>query len=465
MTWDWKAAYADKLISAEDAAKLVTSGSRVAFGMASPVNTPIAIARALASRAPELRDVAIDASWSAAPAFLLQPGSEASWGVRTLFAYNDIEQKLLGDHSPRVEFVPMNPAFLGALAGQPGRDEITARYTAPDVYYVMVTPPTRAGYVTFGTNIWHSRRQAREARVVVAEVNPYLPVIPGGDNWFPVSEIDYLVETERVDIPPIFTETPEEEIDPSEVCGLYTAELINNGDTVMFGGGAMPMRLGAFLTNKEDLGCHSEVVCPLELVRIGVINNKRRNIARGKVSLTGLIPQSDEEREWLDGNPIFDLRDMELNNHPRYIAENDNMVAVNAPLEITLWGEIGVERVGPRYFRGVGGQVEFVIGALLSKGGRSIHAVLSRKKTASGEWISTIVPEFTPPGVASISRQFADIVVTEYGVARLMGKSERERAHELISIAHPDFRPQLLESAKRAFGLGTTIWTARTSSS
>lgn len=228
----------------------------------------------------------------------------------------------------------------------------------------------------------------------------------------------------------------------------------------MFGGGAMPIRLAPFLSEKEDLGCHTEVVCPVDLVQSGVINGKRRNLVPGKVSLTGFIPRSEEERDWIDGNPLFDIRDMELNNNPRYIAQNDNMVAVNAPLEVTLWGEIGCERLGPRYFRGVGGQVEFVVGALLSKGGRSIHAVLSRKKTSSGAWASTIVPEFTPPGVASISRQFADIVVTEHGVARLMGKTERERANELIAIAHPDYRAELTEAAKRAFGLGTRTFVA-----
>lgn len=184
----------------------------------------------------------------------------------------------------------------------------------------------------------------------------------------------------------------------------------------------------------------------------------RRNLVPGKVPLTGLIPRDEDEWNWIDGNPLFDIRDMTVNNHPKYIAQNDNLVAINAPLEITLWGEIGVERVGPRYFRGVGGQVEFVVGALLSSGGRSIHSVLSRKKRADGEWVSTIVPEFTYPGVASISRQFADMIVTEYGVAKLMGKSERERAEELISIAHPDFRSELRVAAQKAFGTARTTF-------
>jgi acyl-CoA hydrolase len=136
MTWDWKTAYANKLITAEAAARLVTSNSSVAFGMASPINTPVALARALADRARDLRDVAVDATWSAAAAFLLEPETEASWRVRTLFAYNDIEHQLLGEHSPRVEFVPMHPAFLGALAGQSGREDLTTRYTGSDVYFV-----------------------------------------------------------------------------------------------------------------------------------------------------------------------------------------------------------------------------------------------------------------------------------------------------------------------------------------
>jgi len=421
--------------------------------MASPINTPFTVAMALFARASELRDVSVDTTFNAVGALgVIGPKMAHAFQTTTAFAYSDPEFAALSALDPQAHYIPLNPSFMGTLANRPYREEFTARFTGADVFVVTVTPPNEAGFVTYGTNVWNNRPQGQNAKIVVGEVREDLPIIPGGDNWMPVSAFDYLVEAKPVPMPAIFNETPEEELEPSAVCGVYTAELINNGDTVMFGGGAMPFRLAPFLEGKEDLGCHSEVVMPMDLMKKGVINNKKRNLIPGKTSLTGFIPKSDEERAFADGNPAIELRDMSLNNSPRYICQNDNLVAVNAPLEITLWGEIGIERVGSRYFRGVGGQVEFVMGALLSHGGRSVHAVISRKKGADGNWMSSIVPEFTRPGVASIPRQLADFVVTEYGIAKLMGKTERERAEELIAVAHPDFRGELRAAARKAFG-------------
>jgi acyl-CoA hydrolase len=211
----------------------------------------------------------------------------------------------------------------------------------------------------------------------------------------------------------------------------------------------MPMRLGPFLENKVDLGCHTEIIMPLDLMRKGVVNNRRRNLVPGKTSLTAMMATSPEDEAFIDGNPNFDMRDMDLNNDPAYFSRNDNIVAVNAPLEVSLFGEIGIERIGRRYFRGVGGQVEMVIGALMAKNGRSIHGMVSRKLTSRGEWMSKIVPQLTPPSIASIPRQCADFIITEYGVASLQGKTEREIANELIAISHPDFRAELRKEAQK----------------
>ncbi|HWO93652.1 MAG TPA: acetyl-CoA hydrolase/transferase C-terminal domain-containing protein [Dehalococcoidia bacterium] len=456
----WKERYAAKLISADDAARFVKSGDRVRSAMCSPFQTPIAFVTALARRAAELRDVDIDVTWSAASELgLLAPGTEDAWSTYSAFAYGRTEEERLTQRSPQTNFVPLHPSFIGRLGRGNHRDDFRQRWRDADVYAVMVTPPDAAGNVTFGFNLWNARVQMDGARIIIGEVNERLPIVPGGDNWAPADAFDYFIET--IDMPMPSTsldETPEEEREASEVCAALMAELIDNGDTVMFGGGAMPIRFQPFLEHKEDLGCHSEVVVPLDLMRKGVITNKKRNLAPGQVSCTAISAwYGQADLDYIHLNPRFDMRDMAVNNDPRYICQNDRLVAVNAPLEITLWGEINVERVGPRYLRGVGGQVEFVMGALLSEGGRSIHGVVSRKKNANGEWVSAIVPEFTHPGVASIPRHLADFVVTEHGVARLMGKTERERANELIAIAHPDFRPELREAAKRFFGLGKTI--------
>lgn len=455
----WKQRYAHKLISAADAAALVQSGDRVRCAMCSPFQTPLAFVAALAQRAPELRDVDIDVTWSAASELgLLGPGAEHSWSTYSAFAYGRTEEARLSERSPQTDFVPMHPSFIGRLARGPHRDDYRDRWRNADVYAVMVTPPDAAGNVSFGYNLWNARVQMEGAKVIVAEVNEALPIVPGGDNWAPADAFDYFIETMPVQLPSPLDDTPEEEREASAVCGALMSELIDNGDTVMFGGGAMPIRFQPFLEHKEDLGCHSEVVVPLDLMRKGVITNARRNLAPGKSSCTAVSAwYGPEDLAYVDGNPRFDMRDMAVNNDPRYICQNDRLVAVNAPLEITLFGEMNVERVGPRYLRGVGGQVEFVMGALLSEGGRSIHGVVSRKKDAAGDWVSAIVPEFTRPGVASIPRQLADFVVTEHGVARLMGKTERERASELIAIAHPDYRAELREAAKRVFGVGRSI--------
>ena len=455
---NWKERYASKLISPEEAARKVKSGNRVRVTMAGG-QTPRVLCQALAARAEELHGVTIDITFSQAGDLgLLGPGTEGSWDTFTCFATGKVVNEKLNTLDEQVNYVPMNPHAIGYLEGSRHREEFIHRWLESDVCFVVVTPPDRNGMVSFANNLWHCRPMARNARLVVGEVCEGLPVVPGGDNWMPMDAIHYLVDGGRRETTMAQEPMPPEEMDACEVACSYMAELIDNGDTVMFGG-AISRVLFPHLASKEDLGLHTEVVMPVDLIRKGVFNGKCRNLLPGKVSSTAVSAVTPEDREWIDGNPIFDMRDMGWNNNPRYICQNDNLVAINSPLEVTLFGEIGIERVGPKYLRGFGGQVEFIEGALLSKNGRSIHGVSSRRKNKQGEWNSTIVPQFAYPGVASIPRQLADFVVTEYGVARLMGKTERERASELIEIAHPDYHSWLREEAKKLFGTGKRYFT------
>lgn len=449
---NWKERYADKLRTPDEAVKLVKSGDFVRFAEASMWQTCWSLAPALAKRAPELENVTIDSTWTmAAELGLLAPGTEKAWKTVTGFAYGGTERQKLTDRSEQTNFIPQWPS-LENVADGPFREEMRKGLCDSDVCMIMITPPDKNGFVTFGCHLWHAKNHIKHAKIVIGEVNDKLPIVPGGDNWMPVEAFDYLVESTPLDIYGAMSglgETPPEEQEASEVCCALISELINDGDTLMFGGGAIPMRVAPFLENKTDLGCHSEVVIPLDLIRKGVITNKKRTLCPGKTSCTGVGTMNKEDEAFIDGNPLFDLRVVETNNSPRYTCQNDNFVTINAPLEISFMGEIALERVGSRYFRGTGGQVELIMGALLSRGGRSIHGVLSRKLMNDGNWVSSIVPRFKDPAITSVPRAMSDFVVTEYGVAKLMGKTERERANELIAIAHPDFREELKKEMQK----------------
>ncbi len=448
----WQDRYADKVRTPEEAVKVVKSGDLVRFAEATGPMC-VSLASALVKRAPELENVTITTTQGTyAELGLLAPGTERAWKLVTCFPNSRLERSKLSERSPQTSFIPQWPS-LSHLCDSPFREEQRRAMWESDVCMVKISPPDEKGFVTFGPSLWHSRKQVANAEFVIGEVDERMPVIPGGDNWMPVEAFDCLVESALVPATAVarLQETPDEEHEPSEVCCALISELVNDGDTIMLGSGAIPMRLPPFLEHKHDLGCHTEVIVPLDLMRKGVVNNKRRNLCPGKTSCTAVVAYNVEDREYIHGNPLFDLRDVSLNNSPRYACQNDNFVAVNAPLQINLMGEISLERVGDRYLSGTGGQVELLLSALLSRGGRSVHGVVSRKLLGSGEWVSSIVPRFTEPSVVAIPRALADFVVTEYGVAKLMGKTERERANELIAIAHPDFRAELRKEAERLF--------------
>ncbi|MDP2954062.1 MAG: acetyl-CoA hydrolase/transferase C-terminal domain-containing protein, partial [Chloroflexota bacterium] len=234
----------------------------------------------------------------------------------------------------------------------------------------------------------------------------------------------------------------------------HIAGLIQDGDTIQIGTGTATgslVVLGA-LDQKHDLGCHSELGLPDigRLVKSGIVTGKRKTLHPGKVVCTTVEFGSwarEEDVAFAHNNPLFELYGADYVNDIRTIAANDNMVAINSALCVDLTGQTSAEsQFGSRLWNGPGGQQEFAIGALLSRGGRSLTVLRS---TALNGSVSRIVPQFDEGTKVTIPRTFGDYVVTEYGVARLMGKSHRERAQELIAIAHPDFRPELEKQARK----------------
>jgi 4-hydroxybutyrate CoA-transferase len=232
----------------------------------------------------------------------------------------------------------------------------------------------------------------------------------------------------------------------------YVKELIKNGDTIEIGAGRpstwLP-RVGLF-DDFEDLGIHSEMSAwgQHELIKAGVFNGKRKTLHPGKAIFTALDGAGWEGYQWMSDNPLVEMHDVEYVHNPTVIAQNENMVSINSVLQVDLTGQITCEtQFGPRMINGPGGQLDFHLGAFMAKGGRAISVL----RTLAFGGSSTIVPQMPEGSLVTIPRQFADYVVTEYGIASLAGKSHRERAEELIAIAHPDHRAELKKEARKLF--------------
>lgn len=246
------------------------------------------------------------------------------------------------------------------------------------------------------------------------------------------------------------TLTPPTITEVEQKIGEYCASLVQDGDTIQLGIGGIPDAVVTFLKDKKDLGLHTEMAADgiIDLIEAGVINNKKKTLHRGK-SIATFAAGTQRLYDFLDNNPCFELHGVEHVNNPYVIAQNDNMVSINSAIQVDLMGQVNAEVVKGMQFSGVGGQVDFIRGATMSKGGRAIIALPS---TAAGGKISKIVPFIDHGAVVTTPRTEIDYVVTEYGIAKLWGRSLKERARALISIAHPDFRPMLAEEYERRFG-------------
>jgi acyl-CoA hydrolase/GNAT superfamily N-acetyltransferase len=311
-----------------------------------------------------------------------------------------------------------------------------------DVSLVQLSPPDDHGYMSLGVSVDIVKAATESSKLVIAQVNTHMPRVHG-DGFLHIDDVDFIVPHDE----PILEYKEEAEGEIAQEIGKYVSRLIQDGDTIQVGYGSIPNAILANLGDKKHLGVHTELISDgiVALMKAGVVDNSRKTINRGKTVVTFCMGKRDTY-EFLHDNPSVEFRTIDYTNDPLIIARHDNMAAINSALEIDLTGQATAESIGKTFYSGIGGQADFMRGAVLSRGGKTI---LTLPSTADDGRTSRIVPFLSEGAGVSLVRGDIHYVATEYGIAYLHGKNIRERAMELIRIAHPKFRPQLIEEAKK----------------
>lgn len=428
----WQEYYQSHTTTAEEAVKAIKSGDRVVLGHA--CGEPQLIVDALIARADELEGVEIAHEVPMGKGTYCLPQYEKSFRHNALFSGKPSRQAI---REGRADYTSIFLHELPIL--------FTSGQFPIDVTMVTVSPPDENGRVSLGVSVDYTLQAIKSGKTVIAEVNPNMPVT-GEGSLLPVEDIDYFVP---VDIP-LISQKPPVIGEVERTIGRNIAELIKDGDCLQLGIGAVPDAILSCLGDKKDLGIHSEMISDgvMNLVKSGVINCSRKKYYPGKIVIAFAMGTS-EFYQWMDHNPLIEALPVSITNEPYSICRNDNMVAINSALSVDLLGQVAADTLPGIQFSGVGGQVDFVRGANNSKGGRAIIALPA---TASNGTVSRIVATLAPGQAVTTSRYDVDIVVTEYGVANLKWKTNRERAQALINIAAPEFRDMLRSEYIRIYG-------------
>lgn len=422
---DWKERYADKIVPVEQAMKVIRDEDTVIPG--DFCAEPVYLLEAMTKRAQELTRIHILHGGNIGPEPHLAPGMEKHIQFSCLCAV-PVSRKALAEK--RADFLPCYFHEWPRLFREK---------TRPDVALIQVTEPDENGIVSMGPSGDFTAYLPSLAKATIAQVNRNLPFIKS--NTISVDQIDYLVPHDEpmLELMDSFPGEVEKEI------AHNVTPLIHDGDCLQIGRGKLPDYVMTQLTDHKDLGIHTEMFSDgaMKLVQAGAINNSRKQFHPGKV-VCSFIGGSRELYQWVSGNDCIDLLSVDIVNDPFVIAQNDNVVSLNSAIEVDLLGQAVADMIGDRQYTGVGGFTDFVRGAGASKGGRSIIAFASTSKDGK---TSRIVPHVTEGAAVAATRYDVHYVVTEYGVAQLWGKTNRERVKALIAIAHPKFRDSLREYA------------------
>ena len=426
--------YSKKLTTADDAVKSIKSGDNVVVQPGCAV--PLELVRSMVRRKDELENVTIYHILIVGELPYVNPGMEKHFKHKAFFVGANVRKAL---HEGRAEFIPI---FLSEVPLLFKRNIIPV-----DVALLNVSPPDEHGFCSYGVDVGTIKTAAEKAKVVIAQINSEMPRSLG-DSFIHINKIHHIVEhTEAIsELPQVDPDTSEEMLKIYDTIGKYTAELIEDGSTLQMGIGAIPDSVMKYLRDRKNLGIHTEMFSDgiVSLVEEGIINGEAKTIHPGKI-IVGFVLGTKRVFKFIDNNPVIEFHPQEYVNDPFIIAQNKKMVAINSAIEIDITGQVCADSIGTKIFSGIGGQVDFIRGAAHSEGGKPIIALPSITKDGV---VSRIVPQLNPGAGVVTSRGDVHYVITEYGVAQLFGKTLKERARELIKIAHPKFRDELTKYAK-----------------
>lgn len=420
----------NKYTSADEAVSVIKSGDRVFVHGVSA--SPFQLIKAMTNRHKDLKNVEVIHLHTEGEAPYAEPEYKDSFFVNALFVGANVRKAI---NEGRGDYVPV---FLSEVP------YLFRHNILPiDVALIHVSPPDKHGYCSLGVSVEATVAAVQMAEHVVAQVNPNMPRTLG-DGLIHVNEIDAMVEVED-DLPEQIVPEPDE----AELqIGKYCAELIDDGATLQMGIGAIPNAVLKSLTNHKNLGVHTEMFSDgvIELVKKGVINGEAKKIHPGKI-VSGFVMGSRKLYDFIDDNPAVAMLDIAYINDTAVIRRNPKVTAINSAIEVDLTGQVCADSIGTYHFSGVGGQMDFIRGASLSKGGKPIIALPSTTRKG----ISRIVPFLKQGAGVVTTRAHVHYVVTEYGIANLYGKNLSQRAKALVEIAHPDHREELQQAVSERF--------------
>jgi len=428
---DLKQRYEAKRMTAREALSKIHSGSRVFLGSgcAEPQHLLAALVE-LGGASGQLHDVEIVHMLTVGPALHTAQQFDRNFRHNAFFVGPSVRQAV---YEGQADYTPIFLSQIPALL-RTGRMPI-------DVALVQVSPPDRYGFCSFGVSVEAHHAAVEAAEYVVAQVNPQMPRTLG-DSFVHIDQLDAIVEYEEPLLEVQFD--PPDEV--AHAIARHISRLVENGSTLQIGIGSIPNAVLQYLTDKKDLGIHTEMFSDgvIDLIEAGVVNNSRKTFHPGKV-VAAFCVGTRRLYDYIDENPMFEFHPTDHTSSPINIARNYKMVAINTALEVDITGQVCADSLGHYIYSGIGGQADFIRGAAMAPDGKPIIALPS---TARNGTVSRIVAELSPGAGVVTTRGDVHYIATEYGVAYLHGKSLRQRALSLIAIAHPKFREELLAKAK-----------------